>query len=94
MRIYDDAIAMLQSIRAIPVSNNIRLRAASKESPTRAQKTNILNSGASSINKSPNKENKDLADMLSPNNSENNEGQLMNKKYDVVIKTTAIGGQL
>ena len=33
LRAYDDAIAMLQSIRALPETNNIKLRLASRESP-------------------------------------------------------------
>ena len=92
MRIYDDAIAMLQSIKAIPVSNNIRLRVASKESPKRSEKQKVENKPErTSPSKSPTKENRDIAEMLSPNNSEANDQQFLGKKYDVVIKTAVEG---
>ena len=88
LRAYDDAIAMLQSIRALPETNNIKLRLASRESPPK--KSTACTPLQDSNNEDISANNNNDLQPLSVDDSEaiakvNNDSQ----KYDVdvIIKT-------
>ena len=86
LRAYDDAIAMLRSIRAFPEPNNIKLRPPSQDSPEIKSKPNVRKTELSSSISSPKRDNRDLQPIVE-DESKVNQGQSSNKKYDVVIDT-------